>query len=98
MASRATRLNPGPLGVERMAILREYDVVRVVRLVKPDRTYNGTERVMRAPRIGDVATICHENKPDDPSASVVVEMVDNDGMTIWLADFGRDELELVRRP
>ena len=80
-----------------MAILREYDIVRVVRLESPDRFYDGTESVMRPPRIGDVATICHENKPGDPSGSVVVEMVDQDGMTIWLADFARDELELVRR-
>jgi len=86
------------LGDEFMAILREYDVVRVVRLATPDRFYDGTAAVMRPPRVGDVATICHENKPGDPSASVVVEKVDQDGMTIWLADFARDELELVSRP
>jgi hypothetical protein len=87
-----------PLGDDLMAILREYDVVRVVRLANPDRFYDGTETVMRPPRIGDVATICHENEPCDPSGSVVVEMVDQDGMTIWLANFARDELELVGRP
>lgn len=81
-----------------MSVLREYDVVRIVRLSKPDRLFDGTASVMRPPRIGDVATICHEYKPGDPSASVVVEMVDEDGMTVWLADFTRDELELVNRP
>lgn len=86
------------MGDEGMDILREYDVVRVVRLLTVDRFYDGTEGVMRPPGIGDVATICHENKPGDPLASVVVEMVDKDGMTIWLADFARDELELVSRP
>ena len=86
------------MGDECMVILREYDVVRVVRLDEPDRYFDGTKSVMRPPRIGDVATICHENRAPDPSASVVVEMVDDDGMTIWLADFERDELELVSRP
>ena len=81
-----------------MSSLREYDAVRVVRLKTPDRTYDGTSTVMRPPQIGDVAAVCHEYKPEDPSAPVAVEMVDEDGMTIWLADFEREELELVNRP
>ena len=81
-----------------MANLREHDVVRVTRLVRPDRPYDGTERVRRAPEVGDIATICHEYDPEDPTALVAVEMVDDDGFTVWLADFERTELELVRRP
>lgn len=76
-------------------ILREYDVVRVERLLEADRFYDGTEGAMRPPAVGDVGTICHENDPSDPNGSVVVEMVDEDGNTIWLADFAREELELV---
>jgi hypothetical protein len=53
---------------------------------------------MRPPQVGDVATICHELHPDDPIAPVVVEKVDENGMTLWLAEFSREELELVRRP
>ena len=84
--------------------VREYDVVRVVRLHTPDRRFDGTEGVRRAPQVGDVATICHELDPSDPSAPVVVEMVDDNSLTIWLADtiwlanFDRSELELVHRP
>ena len=48
--------------------------------------------------IGDVATICHEYEAGDDTAVVAVEMVNKDGMTIWLADFQRTELDLVRRP
>ena len=79
-------------------ILREYDVVRVERLLETDRFYDGTEGVMRPPAVGDVGTICHEKDRSDPNGSVVVEMVDEDGYAIWLANFAREELELVERP
>lgn len=80
-----------------MADLREFDVVRVVRLAVPDRPFDGTEGVMRAPQVGDVGTICHEIDRDDPFGPVIVEMVDDLGRTVWLADFAKDELELVTR-
>ena len=78
--------------------LREYDVVRVARLNSPTRKFDGTDSVKRAPRIGDEAMICHQYDPNDPRAAVAVEMVDNDGLTVWLADFFPDELEFVTRP
>ena len=81
-----------------MAHLREYDIVRVVKLIQADRPYDGTERVRRPPKVGDVARICHEYDPKDPIAVVAVEMVDGDGLTVWLADFERTELELVQKP
>ncbi len=81
-----------------MAGLKEYDVVRVVKLNDPARKFDGTDGVRQPPRIGDVATICHEYDPKDPVAPVVVEMVDHEGRTLWLADFQRSELELVERP
>jgi hypothetical protein len=31
-------------------------------------------------------------------APVAVEMVDAQGMTVWLADFVPDELEVIHRP
>ena len=78
--------------------LREYDTVKVVKLIQADRPYDGTERIRRPPKVGDVATICHEYDPKDPTAVVAVEMVDSDGLTVWLADFERTELELARKP
>ena len=81
-----------------MAHFREYDVVRVITLIQTDRPFDGTESVRRPPKIGDVATICHDYDPEDPTAVVAVEMVDDNGLTVWLADFERTELELVRRP
>lgn len=81
-----------------MVHLREYDIVRVVKLIQADRPYDGTERVRRPPKVGDVATICHEYHPKDLTAAVAVEMVNGNGLTVWLADFERTELELVRMP
>lgn len=72
-----------------MAHLREYDIVQVIKLAPPVRPFDGTEPVRRPPKVGDVATICHEYNPEDPTAMVVVEMVDDDGFTVWVADFER---------
>lgn len=73
--------------------LTEMDPVRVVRLLDPERRFQGTDGVRRAPRVGDVGMILHEMHPGDPSAPVVVEMTDAEGLTVWLADFERGELE-----
>jgi hypothetical protein len=79
-------------------ILREYDVVTVLRLFTSSRPYSGSETVQREPRVGDIATVVHELTPDDPGAPLVVEMVDECGLTVWLADRERDELEFISRP
>src|SRR5215218_4090871 len=74
-------------------ILGECDTVRVVRLLTENRYFSGTQSVERPPAIGDIAVICHAS---DPNGTVLVEMVDEDGMTVWLATFAKEELELVR--
>lgn len=79
-------------------VLREYDRVRVTQLLTPDRQFDGTEGVRRPPRSGDLASIVHEYLPNDPQAIVAVEKVNARGYTVWLADFSRDELELVSPP
>lgn len=78
-----------------MTEIRQYDAVRVIQLLEQDRSFDGTEGVRRPPRIGDVGTVIEEYDPSRSDAPVVVEMVDEDGMTVWLADFLRVELELV---
>ena len=79
-----------------MATLQEYDIVRVIRLLSNDRPYDGTEGIQRAPRIGDVATIVHDYAGDS-TAALIVEMSNDEGYTVWLADFDRQELEFVSR-
>lgn len=75
--------------------LEELDVVRVVRLRTAERPYDGTEGVLRAPRLGDEGTVVLAAARGDADGTVMVECVDADGMTIWLADFATDELELT---
>ena len=77
------------------AEIREYDAVRVVKLLRDDREYMGGSSVARAPRIGDVAVVCHEYSPGNLAALLAFELVDADGYTIWLADFERSELERI---
>jgi hypothetical protein len=78
-----------------MRPIREYDAVRVIQLLKESREFIGTKPMARAPRIGDVAIVCHEYAPSDPTAVLAVELVDHVGCTIWLADLEREELALV---
>lgn len=78
-----------------MTAIQEYDVVRVATLKKRGRSFDGSDGVKRPPDIGDVATVCHEYDPNNLSAKIAVEKVTDDGLTVWLADFDRDELELV---
>ena len=72
---------------------QEHDVVRIVRLMQPERHFSGTAGEMRAPRVGDVATIVHLPVGAD---GCIVECVDPGGRTVWLAEFLLKELELVQ--
>ena len=81
-----------------MNTLKEYDIVRIVKLLTNDRKFDGTNKVKRAPRVGDIATIVHEYEPSNPNGRFIVEKVNDDGHTVWLADFEKDELEFISRP
>jgi hypothetical protein len=70
----------------------EYAVVKVIRLLQPDRGFHGTDGVRRPPQVGDVGTIVHVYD----LTSFAVECLDGSGMTMWLADFFAEELELVK--
>ena len=78
-------------------MVREYDVVRIVKLNKIGRHYQGTQNVRRAPQIGDTAVIVYLYDPNDPKAPVICEALDEGGYTIWLADFEPDEFEVIHR-
>jgi len=69
-----------------------YSIVRVKTLLSPDRHVHGTESEKRQPKTGDVGTIVHVNAPGH---AYVVESVDPYGLTVWLADFVSEELELI---
>jgi hypothetical protein len=48
-----------------MNALKEFDTVKVVRLLDSERKYDGSEDVMRPPRIGDTGVIVHIDSVDD---------------------------------
>lgn len=72
-------------------MINELDVVRVVTLLQNDRQFSGSEGVSRAPRVGDRATVVHVLQPGHV---FIVEAVDSEGHTLWLADFLAEELQL----
>ena len=74
--------------------LRELDVVRVRELSRPDQEFAGSENIKRPPRLGDIGTIVHDYVTSGTRA-FIVECVDTNGGTIWLADFDENELEAI---
>ena len=72
----------------------EYDVVRVKKLLTPSRPFSGTEGATRSPQIGDKGTIVFLYD----QSLFIIECVDKEGYTVWLADFEKSELALVYRP
>lgn len=69
--------------------MKELDVVKVIKLVRENRRFDGTETVKRPSRIGDVGTIVYHNEK-----GCIVESINDEGYTIWLADFLMEELEI----
>jgi hypothetical protein len=70
----------------------EYDVVRVVKLLVPDRHVDGTTGVTRSPQIGDTGTVLVRYPGH---RHYEVECVDAEGNIVWLATFSANELELI---
>ena len=78
-------------------MLRQYEVVRVCKLLRSPSAYNDWRVNQRSPKVGDVGTIVEIlGAPPESSGCYVVESSDSNGMTIWLAEFGCEELEAMR--
>ncbi len=73
--------------------LAEYTVVRVVQLTDKERWWTGTDDVARPPEIGDRGTIVHVYDPNNHNTPYVVECVDQEGNTVWVADLDPEEIE-----
>ncbi len=70
--------------------MHEYDTVRVVKLLEANRHFDGSGgSVSHAPQVGDLGVIVDVLKADEAFS---VECVDEDGYTVWLADFVAEEL------
>ena len=72
----------------------ELDVVRIVRFKEASRQFSGTEGVMRAPEIGDKGTVVHMHERINSEPEFMVESVNGEGFTLWLADFALSEVAL----
>jgi hypothetical protein len=69
------------------------DTVRVVRLTEPDREVTGSSDPAPQPRIGDTANVVADIGDD----LYLLESCTDDGVTLWMAEFAAEELELVER-
>ena len=78
-----------------MAELRQYELVRVVRLLHPPEHYDGWRVNKRAPAVGDTGYLIDILHAPDGSVGYVVESSGPDGVDIWLGDFLAEELEPV---
>lgn len=73
--------------------LEQLTVVRVRRRFRDPADYDGWRLNQRPPHVGDVGTIVEVLHAEGLPDCYVVESADENGMTIWLADFTADELE-----
>jgi hypothetical protein len=79
-----------------MPFFNEYDVVKVVKLLKAERYIDGSAALKRQPRIGDEGTILHiPPNLSDPPEMMIVECSDPEGQVIWIADFSPEELVVL---
>jgi hypothetical protein len=78
-----------------MGELRQYEQVRVVRLLRPAEHYDGWRLNKRAPAVGDVGSLIDIHQAPGSPDDYVVETSGPDGVTIWLGDFLAEELEPV---
>ncbi|GLV59196.1 hypothetical protein KDH_60240 [Dictyobacter sp. S3.2.2.5] len=72
--------------------MEEFDVVRIVKLLNQKHIIDGDDAIIREPQVGDVGTIVMVYQQ---GAGYCMECVDDDGWTIWLANFTPEELELI---
>lgn len=77
-------------------MFHELDVVKVVNLLDAHRHFDGSKSDMRSPCVGDIGTVVfiHSDNHGVPNG-YIVECVNDEGLTIWLADFSAEELEMA---
>ena len=86
---------------QRMTRIVEYDTVRVVALQGSPESHLAFSECARPPAVGDVGTVVDLTEPHDPDDSrtrFVVESNEGGAAMTWLAEFSRDELQVLSRP
>jgi hypothetical protein len=69
------------------------DTVRIVRLLVAEREVMGASAAPPQPHVGETGTVVE----DVGEGLYLVEHVTDDGVTVWLAEFFGEELELLDR-
>ena len=72
-----------------------YSKVKVVQLIGSTTDYDGWKVNQRNPMVGDTGTLIDVLDAPDLPSKFVVEKSDENGITIWLADFFQEELDLI---
>ncbi len=75
--------------------LEQFEMVRVLRLLRLPDEYDGWRVNKRPPNVGDVGIIVDVLRAPGLSDRYVVESSGTDGVTIWLGDFCEGEIEPV---
>ena len=80
-----------------MAELRQYELVRVTRLLAPAESYDGWKINKRPPVVGDIGTLIDFLHAQGLPSRYVVECPSRagDGSSDWLGDFLAEELEAM---
>jgi hypothetical protein len=74
----------------------QYKMVKVVKLRQSFQDYDGWKVNQRPPQKGDVGCLIDVlHATGLPNKYVVEKIEPSTGITIWLADFWEDELELI---
>lgn len=77
------------------AILKPYAVVRIRALTRVASDYDGWSGNIRSPRIGNIGTLVEVLSALESPNRYIVENSSPDGTTIWLGEFGEEELEVL---
>jgi hypothetical protein len=67
--------------------------VKIVQNLDENRDVMGTMGMVVPPEVGDTGKVIYEYPA--PDLRVTVEKTDVGGGTVWLADFNRNEVELI---
>ena len=78
-----------------MAELKQYSIVRIVKMVRPSSEYDDWGLNQRDPQIGDTGTLIDMLHAPNLPDKYVVENSGKDGIPVWMSDFFADEIEPI---
>jgi hypothetical protein len=80
-----------------MAELKQYSIVRIVKMIRSPNEYDDWGFNQRDPQIGDAGVLIDMLHAPNLPDKYVVENTGKDGAPIWMSDFFADEIETVEQ-